>query len=148
MFIHRLLNRVRRDALAFSHRLNSNTVEAILSAAGLLLIFLFVLANAGGPYYLGRALLPFAGEAQALMEEVYEGILLARKHNLHEVGIGQSWENAYRYQRLTEGLYPIRVVRSDLPSEFVLVSPGASVPAACTLVDQKEHAHLLRCSLR
>ena len=148
MFIHRLLDRVRRAALALSHRLDGNTAEAILSAAGLLLIFRFVLVNTGGPYYLGRALLPFAGEGQALMEEVYEGILLARKHNLHEVGIGQSWENAYQYQRLTEGLYPIRVVRRDLPSEFVLVSPGASVPAACTLVDQQEHARLFRCSLR
>lgn len=144
-----MLRRIRRYALAAGRGLNGDTAEATLSGAGLLLIFLFVLTNTGGQYYLGRAFAPFAGEAQAFTEEVYAGILLTRKHNLGEVGLGQSfWENPYLYQRLTEGLYPIRVVGRDQPSAFILLSPKAPRPEACTLVEQSEHVHLVRCSPR
>lgn len=113
------------------------------SVLAALMIVSFVIKNGGRHYYLQSLLKPNAGEAEALPELVYQGIDLARAHQLGSVNLGPGiWESPELYHRFGEGLYPIRL---DRKSAFLLVGPKDQPGSSCQTLDQRPLVRLVKC---
>lgn len=97
------------------------------------------------PYYLHRILEPNAGEAEAFPAVVSQGISLARAHQLREVNLSpRLWADDQLRMRFGEGLYPIRLDRSDTSAPVLFATDDQPAPS-CRLLEQGPVVRLMKC---
>lgn len=111
--------------------------------AGLVLSAWFVWLSASPRYYLGSALEPHAGEAEALPLIVHQGVEMVRAHRPPSVRLSPSLgERALTLQRYTESLYPIRV---DTRAPIMLLDRDETLVVGCRVIDQRPLVRLAQC---
>jgi hypothetical protein len=115
----------------------------LVGLVGLFLIFRFVTQEARPNYYLLSTSDMYSGESEALPPIIKEALTIVRRHNVKTVTLDPMLQtDPHTYERLVEGLYPIRV---DSTGKLRL-SDVRDIPEQCRSIERGRMIVLVECN--